>query len=241
MTLRTPSPATVLAAAALFVALGGPAEAARTLGLKNSSVTSKKIKNQTISTVDLSPATIRKLMVTPAGSVRGDSVADGALSGADLAAGSVGGDRLTPGSVAGDRLAANSVAAGQIVDGAVGATEIAPGSVSGDEVVDGSLAAADVGRFTGRLADLDFGTIAKGTCKSVSSTSLTPVATGTQDLRDDAIAITPAANFPASGVSLAAQAVAANQIQVTVCNIAGPDNLVLGPRSFSYVSFDTTV
>ena len=179
-------------------------------------------------------------MATPAGSVNGASVVDGSLGGADLAAGSVGGDRLAPGSVSGDRLGANSVSSGQVVDQTIGGADVAPNAISSDEVADASLAAADIGRFAGRLVDLDFGTIAKGSCKTVASTSLTPIAAN-QDLRDDAIAITPGASFPAAGLAVSAQPASANQIQVTVCNVGGPDSLVLGSRSFSYLSIDTTV
>ena len=239
MTPRRPSPATALAAAALFVALGGPAEAARTLGLKNDSVTSKKIRNRTIATVDLSKTTIRRLMVTPAGSVGGASVTDGSLGGADLAAGSVGGDRLAPGSVAGDRLAANSVGSGQIVDQTVGGADIGPGAVTADEVADGTLAAADVARFAGRLTGLDFGTVEAGACKAATSTSLTPVA-GNQDLRDDAILVTPSVTFPDVGAVVTAQPASPNQITVTVCNLGG-GAMNIGQQSFSYVSFDSTV
>lgn len=238
MTLRRPSAATVLAGAALFVALGGPAEAARTLGLKKDSVTSRAIKNRTISTVDLSASTIRRLMVTPRSSVTGASVADGSLTGVDVAGGSVGGDRIAAGSIAGDRLAANAVTSGTVVDNSLDDIDIASNAISGDEVRDGTLSGADTGRFVGSLQALDFGTINAGECRTVASTSLTSVVPG-QDLRDDAIVVTPLVSFPATGVSVTAQAASADQIAVTVCNVSGPNPRNIGARSFRFVSFDT--
>ena len=247
MKLRRPAPATVLAGAALFVALGGPAEAQRAIGLKNNSVTSAKIRNGTIATRDISSSAQRSLRRTPDNGVRSAQVADGSLSGVDL----------VPGAIAGDRLAANAVGGANVVDNSLGTADIAndaidtqeirdnsirtddlgSNSVDSDEVRDGTLAAKDVGRFTGRLTDLDFGIVGLGDCKAVASTSLTPLS-GNQDLRDDAIVITPQPSFPSTALTLLAKPVAANQIEVTVCNVGGAADINLGPRSFQYVSFD---
>lgn len=77
--LRSPSPAFVLAAIALFVALGGSSYAA--VALKKDSVRSKHIKDGQVKTQDLAP-----------GAVDSSRVADGSLLKGDFAAGQLPGD-----------------------------------------------------------------------------------------------------------------------------------------------------
>jgi hypothetical protein len=76
--MRRPSPALVVALAALFVALGGPAQAARL-------ITGKQIKNHSVTTLDLTRATVRKLRTTPADSITSKQVRDHTLSASDVA------------------------------------------------------------------------------------------------------------------------------------------------------------
>jgi hypothetical protein len=113
--------------------------------------------------------------------------------------------------------------------------------VTSSKVKDGALSGKDVGRFAGTLTALDFGTIAKGSCKAITSTSLTPVVgSGAQDLRDDVIAITPSSGFPLGSVTINAEPAAANQITVAICNIAGTDPINIGAQNFRYVSIDVS-
>ena len=248
MTIRRPSPATVLAGAALFVALGGPAEAQRALQIKNNSITSAKIKNGTIATRDISASAQRSLRQTPVNSIRSDAVVDGSLAGVDLAPGSIGGDRLAANSVSSGQVVDNSLLTGDIASDAIDTQEIrdnsvrtddlATNSVDSDELRDGALRGADIARFSGRLTDLAFGLIPLGECKSVSSTSLTPIS-GTQDLRDDAIVVTPQQSFPSTGLTVGAKAASENQIEVQVCNVGGTDPVNVGTRSFQFFSIDT--
>jgi hypothetical protein len=76
--MRRPSPALVVALVALFVALGGPAQAARL-------ITGKQIKNHSITSKDLARGTVRSLRLTPKGSVTGTQVRDHSLTAADVA------------------------------------------------------------------------------------------------------------------------------------------------------------
>lgn len=127
--------------------------------------------------------------------------------------------------------------AGKIVDGSIGAFDLASGSVFADELASGAVGATDVGRFAGTFSGLDFGTVDVSTCKSVTSASLTPVSAN-QDLGDDAIVVTPERTFPSAGLTVTAKPAGADQIEVTICNVAGPAGLALGPRSFHFVTFD---
>ena len=168
---------TVIALIALFVALGGPAAAARLIG-------SKQIKRNAISS---------------------KHVRDGSLSAADL-------------------------------DPAVAASfrDVEAGSVNGASVADGSLSAADLGRFAGTVT-INFGGIGAGGCVSAYSTSLTPVVPD-QDLRDDVIVLTPPSSFIAN-VSFWANASAANQIGVKMCNQTG-GVLNINSVTFHYLAID---
>ena len=75
----------VVALIALFVALGGPAEAKKRLmdgGLiRKGTVTSRQIKNGTVAKADLSKAAVRALSATPASSVGSAQIIDGQVSG----------------------------------------------------------------------------------------------------------------------------------------------------------------
>jgi hypothetical protein len=225
--VRRPSPATVLAAVALFVALGGPAKAAQLLNgkqIKPNSVTTKQIKDFSIGERDLNKSLVNRLASVGANSVNGSSVADGSLGTADLA----------PGSVDGSRLAAGAVGATNVADGSLGASDLGANAVETGTIRDGSLRGVDVGRFTGTL-ELPFSPIPVGKCGSSTSTSLTGTA-ASEDLHDDAIVVTPNAGFPTTAVVGAAPA-GANQITVTICNL-GAAELAAGNKKFTYVSID---
>lgn len=94
--LHTPSPAMIVAAIALFIALGGAAYAGVTLS--NNTVRSNHIVNGQVKTVDLaslsvSNAKLRNNAVNSAkvknGSLTGDDLTDASVGAADLAAGAV--------------------------------------------------------------------------------------------------------------------------------------------------------
>ena len=105
--LRTPSPAMVVAMIALFVALSGSAWAVATIGpgqIDTNAVRSRHIKNGQVKNADLAD-----------GAVNSAKVADGSLTAADLATGallgpgSVGSSEIANGAVQSSKLAANSV------------------------------------------------------------------------------------------------------------------------------------
>ena len=78
---RRPSAALVIALLALFVAVGGPAEAARLIG-------SKQVKNRSLKTEDLSRKAVKTLQRTPRRSVGERALADGGVTTPKLRASS---------------------------------------------------------------------------------------------------------------------------------------------------------
>src|SRR5688572_23064812 len=96
--LRRPSAGTLIAVLALFVALGGPAEAARLINgklIKRGTIRSAQVKDRSLTTRDLSSRAVRSLMRTPSNSIRSTH----------LGAGAVTADRLAPASVNGASVA----------------------------------------------------------------------------------------------------------------------------------------
>jgi len=79
---RRPSAALVVALLALFVAVGGPAEAARLIG-------SKDVKNGSLKTEDLSRKAVKSLQETPRRSVGERQLRDGAVATAKLRDGAI--------------------------------------------------------------------------------------------------------------------------------------------------------
>ena len=106
--MKRPSFAIVIALLALFIALGGPAEAQKLLG--RGDVDSRVVKDRSLKTRDLSRAAVRELRQTPNGSITEAKIANGAV---------------TPG-----KLAAAAVGTGAIADSAVGGAQIANGSIT---------------------------------------------------------------------------------------------------------------
>jgi hypothetical protein len=152
--LRRPSAAFVVAAVALFVALGGPAEAQKLLSgsdIKKGTVTTRQIKDRSLEAKDLSAKARRTLTATPDGSVGDADLAAGAVTARAVADSSLTAADLGPSSVGTDELGDNAVGQAEIRNNGVGASEIADNSVDGGEIIDGGLRARDIARFSGTL------------------------------------------------------------------------------------------
>ena len=109
---RRPSFATVVALLALFVALGGPAEAERLIG--KGSVTSSAVKDRSLRLQDLSRKTVRQLQTT-----RNNSITEAKLANSSV----------TPG-----KLAPAAVGTAAIADGSVGGVDVANGTLTASDL-----------------------------------------------------------------------------------------------------------
>jgi hypothetical protein len=246
---QRPSVASLIALLALFVALGGPAEAAKLINGKNikaGTVRGKQIKNRSLTTSDLSSAAVRALMSTPSGSignaqlapsaVTGTTIADDSVTAADLAAGSVGNSEIATSAVSRSKIGNNAVSTGEILNDSVTASDLGSDSVAGSEVADGALTAKDVAAFAGTVT-VDVPAIPANTCLPIEQ-DVTPVA-GTQDLTDDTILVTPPAGAPGTLDSLVftARAASATRLRINACNPGLTSTGAAPSQAFHYVSF----
>jgi hypothetical protein len=154
----------LIALLALFVALGGPAEAARLINgsdIKRGTVSSKQLKDHSIKTRDLSSAAVRTLLSTPSNSITAPKLGENSVTTRALAPGSVLTGTVGDNSLTAADLATNSVGTDEVGDNAIGqseirnngvaASEIADNSIDGGEIVDGGLSIRDVAREVGTL------------------------------------------------------------------------------------------
>jgi hypothetical protein len=126
---RRPSFATVIALLALFIALGGPAEAQKLLG--RGDVNSRVVKDRSLKLRDLSRRTVRELRSTPNGTITEAKIANRAI---------------TPG-----KLAPAAVGPAAIADGAVGGAQVANGSLTAADL------GRFWGRFRSTIGPIPFG------------------------------------------------------------------------------------
>lgn len=215
----------VVALLALFIALGGPAQAKRVIDgkvLRKGSVTSRAIKNGTIAKADLSKRAVRSLMATPVNSVRTQQIADGQVLAPDLGAGAVTAPALAPSSVT--------------------ASKLAPGSIGGSSVANGSLQTLDIGAFTGAISVSSF-TFTGGSLCQAAEADAVPTG-GSPSLTDDVVVVTPPANL-ADQVVVTGKPAPNNRIRLVAC-LADPTDpqtippvTFTGPFLFRYVTFDS--
>lgn len=244
---KKPSPALVVALLALFVALGGPAEAAKLLSgskLKPNSVTSKQIRQRTITSRDIARSTLRSLKArTNAvgsaqivdgsvsladmafGSVTGNQVIDRSLTGVDLAADSVGAGELGTDSVTTAELADDAVTNREIRTGAVTKGSIGNSDVGTEEVIDRSLTGVDIARASGTLTATSFGAV----------TGNTPCVT--QDFPATGVAGTAiAVSAPADGLDVTARPVDDATIRLQACNPGPVGSTLNGNGDYRFVA-----
>jgi hypothetical protein len=225
---RRPSAPMVVALIALFVALGGPAQAERVVNgvaakLKRGSVTSKQVRDHSLQIADLSRKTVRTLERTPRGSVSERQLRNGAVTPGKIARGAV----------RSAAIADRAVKGGDIALGAVGSLEVADGSLTGADITDGGLDARDIGRFWGRFT-ITVGPVAKDTCWQGDPVGLAPERSQF-DISGDVIKVTPGAAWP-SALTFAARVsttpsrftiIACNPTLTTVAAVSVPFNYVI--------------
>jgi hypothetical protein len=208
---------------ALFVALGGPAQAKKQLFdgrlLRRNSVTGEAIKNGSVAKADLTKGAVRSLMATPPRSVRSAQIVDGQVLAPDLGAGSVG--------------------QAQLAAGGVTASKLAPESVGGSSVANGSLQTVDIGSFTGSVnVDFDSFNDTNRRCQVAEAPAMP--AGGQPNLADDVVAVSPPSGW-SDFLVVTGKPAPNNAIRIVAC-WAAPTDQPDGPdppmTTFRYVTFD---
>src|SRR5215207_9910 len=140
--MRRPSPATVIAIVALFVALGGPARAARLIDgadIERGTVGSQQVKDHSLAPRDLSKRAVRALRRTPDSSITSAKLGDNAVTTRSLTPGSVLTGTVGDDSLTAADLASSSVTNAEVADNAVGQPEIRNNGVGPSEISDQSV------------------------------------------------------------------------------------------------------
>jgi hypothetical protein len=220
---------TVIAVVALFVALDGPATAAKKINGKailKGTVASKQLKDLSVQGADVANGTLT-----------GDHVADGSLAGSDVQDGSLAGADLQDGSVTSQDVADGSVTGADVKDASVGAADLADGSVGKTELQDASV--TGLAFDASGTQQIDFGTIAAQTCASAPILiPLAEIADG--NLSDDVMVATPDAFF-AGNFSYTVKTEGSQIPYIRMCNIgataADPD-FGGGTKAWRWVAID---
>jgi hypothetical protein len=249
---RRPSAPMVVALLALFIALDGPATAARIVNgssIKRNSITSKQVRNGTIGRQDLSKFARSYLRTTPWKSVGANQLRDGAVGTKALAGKAVDASKLADGAVGNSQLAGKAVDASKLADGAVGsaqlgggavtASKVADGAIGGAAIADGSLQARDLGDFFGTVI-VDFVAFAPNTCQ-FSQFSPTPSNGSMRQIADDVVTVSPSTSGWPDPILLVANPGAGNTIRIVACRIGEEGGTTIDPpkTTFQYVAFDT--
>lgn len=224
--MKRPSFATVIASLALFVALGGPAHAARFIDgnlLRKGSVTSAAVKDRSLKVRDLNPPAVRTLQKTPNNSVTEAKLANRSV---------------TPG-----KLANGAVSSAALADRSVATADLGLNSVRSEQVADGALRAADFTRFHGRFRS-QIGPIPPRECWSGEPTGLAPELAHA-DISNDLVLVTPDDQWVERRVTFTVRASSnPSRFVLAACNVGIPlGETLLAPVaqreiSFSYLVID---
>jgi hypothetical protein len=151
-------------------------------------------------------------------------LADAAVTLAKLAGNSVDGSKVVDNSLFSADLGPNSVTSSEIATNAVNATEIADNSIDGGEIVNGGLSDVDVGNASGTFV-FDAGSIAANGC------TLNVVEVGGID-NNDHVLVSPPSTIMALDVSVTAGRAASNNFfRLNFCN---PTGAAINPPSATY-------
>ena len=229
----------LVALAALFVALGGPAQAAKLLDgkdIRKGTVASKQVKDRSLRTRDLSGAAKRALTATPDGSITEPKLADNAVSTRALAPGSVltgsvadnalTANDLAPNAAGAEEVADNAVGQPEIRNNGVGPSELADNSIDGGKVLDGTLSLRDVARQTGTF-QWPIETLAAGACE-VEAVVVTGI-----EIAGDHVLASPTSPWPAELVYTVGGTAAPRTFKAQACN-RGRDPLPGATYQFNY-------
>jgi hypothetical protein len=230
----------LVALLALFVALGGPAQAARVINgstIKRGTVTSKQLKDRSIKVRDLDSSAVRMLLSTPDNSITAlklgeNSVTTRALAPGSVLTGTVGDNSLTAAdlainSVGTDEVGDNAIGQSEIRNNGVAASEIADNSIDGGEIVDGGLSIRDVARQVGTL-EWPVKELAVNECES----KWVPIAG--IEIAGDFVVISPTSTWPRDLVYTVNGTNSQSEFKVQACNRAKANTQPIAAATYTF-------
>ncbi|QEC47014.1 hypothetical protein FSW04_05035 [Baekduia soli] len=235
-----------MALLALFIALGGPATAARLIdgrSIRKSSITSAQIRNRSLGTQDLSRTAVKTLQATRAGSVGTRQLAAKAVDATKLADNAVGPLAIAPGAVDGSKLGDGAVGPVQLGASAVTSSKIADGAVGSAAIADGGLQVTDLADVYGSVV-VDFAPFKINECQKAEVTP-TPVGNLAAQINDDIVIVTPQPGW-SDLITVSGNPGANNVLRLIACRVGvdpanvDPANEVDPPATrFTYMGIDT--
>jgi hypothetical protein len=232
----------VLAALALFIALGGSALAVsknsiKSKHVKDASITGADVRDDALTGADVDERSLRIDVQAAndggppsgpaggalagefpnpslaAGSVAADQITDDAVGAPELSNGSVGAAEVADDSLLAADLGANSVGEAEIASNAVDDAEVASNAIDSTEVEDGTLNGDDVGRESGTVNDFDPPSIGGGVCTAFQVNLGVP-----DDMRNDAITVSMDDPWSEQLTVLAESGDVAGTVELNICN-----------------------
>jgi hypothetical protein len=216
----------LVAMLALFVALGGPAQASRLISggeIRKGTITAKQVKDHSLTVRELANRAVRTLTATPDGSITASKLGQGsvttrALAPGSVLSGSVGDNSLTaidlaPSSVAGDEVADNAIGQPEIRPNGVGNSEIADNSIDSGKIIDGELSVRDVARVVGTF-DWAIAPLAPGFCQVTDPITIS----GVTNLAGAFILASPQSGWPSALIYTVNGTTAPNAFKAQACN-----------------------
>jgi hypothetical protein len=226
---------------ALFVALDGPATAAKLIdgrSIRASSVTTKQIRNHSLAAADLTRGAVRVLQRTPSNSVGSKQIVVKAVDASKLADGAVGGAALADKGVGGADIGDGAVGPGQLAQGAVTSTKVADGAIGAAAVMDGALQTRDIGDFYGSVI-VQFKPFDPNSCQVASFAPQAASPSGTPVIADDVVSVSPSTNGWPDPIVVTGNPGANNTLRIVACRVGGdPPALDVPNTTFQYVAFD---
>ncbi len=214
----------IVALLALFVALGGPAQAAKLINgekIKPGTGASKQIKDRSLKLRDLGRSAVGALTATPDGSIGPGQLAPNAVTTQAIGPGSVLTGNVADNSLTAADLGTNAVGSDEVADNAigqseirnngVGASEIADNSIDGGEIVDGGLSIRDLAREVGTL-DWVIAPLAIKEC-FVQRFPITTI-----QISGDVVLVSPTSAWPAGLVYTVNGTGSESEFKLQVCN-----------------------
>ena len=214
---RGPSFATVIAMLALFVALGGPAQAEHLVHR----ITSADVKDHSLKTRDLSRKAVRELR-TPR---------DSSVTQVKIANGSVTREKIVPG----------AVGSAEVGDRTIASADVGINALTGGNIADGSLTARELGRFSGRFQLANpIPALQPGHCWSGVPADL-PAERAKVDISGDLVLVTPDSTWPQEkltfNVKLEPPTPKPGRFTLAACNVTSTASDSFRP-SFRYLIVD---